>query len=43
MNIRFRITDPFFLTPCIAIYHGLQVAWLWFEIDFIVKKEKQYD
>ena len=40
MRIKFRITDPFFLTPAIALYHGLQVAWLWFEIDFILTKEK---
>lgn len=40
MKIKFRITDPFFLVPCIAIYHGLQVAWLWFEVDFVARKEE---
>lgn len=41
MKIKFRITEPFFITPCIAVYHGIQFAWLFFEVDIInVRKEK---
>jgi len=38
MKIKFRITEPFFITPVLAIYQGIQIAWLWFEVDFIIRK-----
>lgn len=41
MKVKFRITEPFFITPCVCVYHGLQIAWLWFEMDIINARKEE--